>query len=117
MQGFIRTTEGLIYKTMLDGKPSPWLLYKRSWGEYRLIGKTTQRPTASDLELALYNSSASESPVVKGGQIHCNCISFSALQFMGAANVPLTIDRHYRSLQSRSQPCGAGLLTAPMGKV
>ena len=66
LQGLIRTTEALIYRSMLEDKPSPWLLYKRSWGQYKLIGKTPQRPTATDLELALYNASASESPITKG---------------------------------------------------
>lgn len=66
MQGLIRTTEALLFRSTVEGKPSPWLLYKKDWGQYKLIGKTSQRSTASDLELALYNSSAAESPITKG---------------------------------------------------
>ena len=66
MQGFLLTTEGLIFKQLVAGKTSPWLIYKKSWGKYKLVGKTQNRPKASDIEMSFYNDSAAESPVVKG---------------------------------------------------
>lgn len=68
VQGFLLTTEGLIFKQIVEGKPSPWLIYKKSWGDYKLVGKTQNRPKSSDIEMSFYNDSASENPIVKGEQ-------------------------------------------------
>jgi hypothetical protein len=70
VQGFVLTTEGLIFKQLVPGKPSPWLIYKKSWGAYKLVGKTQSRPKSSDIEMSFYNDSASESPIVKGEPGH-----------------------------------------------
>lgn len=71
MQGLVRTTEGLILKQPAAGKAGGWLILKKAggWGAggFRVVGRTPQRPTASDVELSLYNSSAAESPLVRGG--------------------------------------------------
>lgn len=67
IQGLVRTTEGLLLKQPASGdKKAPWLIFKKAWGEFKVIGKTPARPTASDIELALYNSSARESPITQG---------------------------------------------------
>ena len=66
VQGFLLTTEGLIFKQLVAGKTSPWLIYKKSWGEYKLVGTTQNRPKGSDIEMSFYNDSAAESPIVKG---------------------------------------------------
>lgn len=65
-RGFLLTTEGLIFKQLVAGKTSPWLIYKKSWGNYKLVGKTQARPKSSDIEMSFYNDSAAESPIVKG---------------------------------------------------
>jgi hypothetical protein len=68
LQGFILTTEGLIFKQLVAGKASMWLIYKKSWGDFKLVGKTQNRPKSSDIEMSFYNDSAAESPIVKGEQ-------------------------------------------------
>ena len=66
VQGLLRTQEAFILKQPEAGKAGLWQIFKKAWGEYKLIGQTASRPTASDIEMSFYNASAAESPITQG---------------------------------------------------
>ena len=70
IQGLMGATqEGAVFKCVRGGAPegSPWrILVKDDKGAYQQVGAMQRRPEQEDLESALYNAAAAQSPVNKG---------------------------------------------------
>ena len=70
IQGLMGATqEGAVFKCVRGGAPegSPWrILVKDDTGAYQQVGAMQRRPEQEDLESALYNAAAAQSPVNKG---------------------------------------------------
>ncbi|KAJ7563713.1 hypothetical protein O6H91_03G122500 [Diphasiastrum complanatum] len=67
IQGFLSKTEGAILKHVRSGAPAGtlWLIFVKEGGTYVCVSSLKNRPDAADLEAALYNSIAANSPLVK----------------------------------------------------
>ena len=69
IQGLMGATqEGAVFKCVRGGAPegSPWrILVKDDKGAYQQVGAMQRRPEQEDLESALYNAAAAQSPVNK----------------------------------------------------
>ncbi|KAH7442146.1 hypothetical protein KP509_03G073200 [Ceratopteris richardii] len=67
IQGFFNKTEGAVLKHVKGGAPAgrPWLIFVREGESLKCVASMKKRPTSIDLENALYNSIAANSPVTK----------------------------------------------------
>lgn len=67
IQGFFSKTEGAVLKHVRGGAPAgtPWLIFVKDGDQLKCVASLKQRPGAVDLENALYNSMAANSPVTK----------------------------------------------------
>lgn len=67
IQGFLSKTEGAVLKNVQSGAPSgrPWLIFVREDGKYTRLASLQRRPGPAELESALYNAMAANSPVTK----------------------------------------------------
>eukprot|EP01018_Ginkgo_biloba_P011363 Gb_25483 [translate_table: standard] len=77
IQGFFSKSEGAIFKHVKSGPPSssPWLIFVKVEGKYKCVSSFKRRPDASELENALYNSIALNSPLTKSIKFLRNLIS------------------------------------------
>ncbi|MCO5614814.1 hypothetical protein L7F22_069098 [Adiantum nelumboides] len=67
IQGFFSKTEGAVLKHVKSGAPAgrPWLVFAREGESMKCVASIKKRPTAIDLENALYNAMAANSPITK----------------------------------------------------
>lgn len=67
IQGFFSKTEGAVLKHVKSGAPAgrPWLVFAKEGGTMKCVSSLKKRPNAVDLENALYNAMAANSPVTK----------------------------------------------------
>lgn len=67
IQGFFSKTEGAVLKHVKSGAPAgrPWLVFAKEGDTMKCVSSLKKRPTAVDLENALYNAMAANSPVTK----------------------------------------------------
>jgi len=77
IQGFFSKTEGAVFRYVKSGAPSsnPWLVFVKEEGKYSCVSRFKRRPDPSELEDALYNSLAANSPVTKSVRFLRNLIS------------------------------------------
>lgn len=77
IQGFFSKSEGAVFRYVKGGAPSsnPWLLFVKEEGKYNCLLTFKRRPNPSELENALYNSLAANSPVTKSVRFLRNLIS------------------------------------------
>lgn len=70
MQGLLGKKEGALLKWVKEkNATAKWKIFvKEGDGEFKCVGQQVERPKDEDLELAMYNASAAESPVTKGIQ-------------------------------------------------
>ncbi|KAI5056302.1 hypothetical protein GOP47_0028120 [Adiantum capillus-veneris] len=70
IQGFLSKTEGAVLKSVKSGAPAgrPWLVFAKEGESMKCVASLKKRPTAIDLENALYNAMAANSPVTKSIQ-------------------------------------------------
>ena len=70
IQGFLSKTEGAVLKHVKSGAPGgrPWLIFVKEGDQYKRMSSLQRRPEPSDLENALYNAMAANSPVTKSIQ-------------------------------------------------
>lgn len=67
IQGFLSKTEGAVLKNVRSGAPGgrPWLIFVKEDGKYSRLASLHRRPGPAELESALYNAMAANSPVTK----------------------------------------------------
>jgi len=67
VQGIFSKTEGAVLKHVKSGAPAgrPWLIFVKQNDQFICVSSLRRRPQAADLESALYNSMAANSPVTK----------------------------------------------------
>lgn len=67
IQGFLSKTEGAVLKNVQSGAPGgrPWLIFVKEDGKYTRLASLQRRPGPAELESALYNAMAANSPVTK----------------------------------------------------
>jgi hypothetical protein len=77
IQGFFSKTEGVVFRYVKSGAPNsnPWLLFVKQEDKYNCVSTFKRRPNPSELENALYNSLAVNSPVTKSIRFLRNLIS------------------------------------------
>lgn len=63
IQGFLSKTEGAVLKNVQSG--SPWLIFEKKDGKFTRLASLQRRPGPAELESALYNAIAANSPVTK----------------------------------------------------
>lgn len=70
MQGLLGKKEGALLKWVKEkNTTAKWRIFvKGGDGEFKCVGQQVERPKDEELELAMYNASAAESPVTKGIQ-------------------------------------------------
>lgn len=61
IQGFLSKTEGAVLKKNV----SPWLIFVKENGKFTRLASLQRRPGPAELESALYNAMAANSPVTK----------------------------------------------------
>lgn len=67
IKGLFSKTEGAVLKHVRSGAPAgtPWSIFVKEGNDMKCVSSLKKRPTAGDLENALYNSMAANSPVTK----------------------------------------------------
>ena len=73
IQGFFSKTEGAVVKQYVEngGSPSsassssPWFIYVNEGDNMKCVSRLAKRPSSEDLENALYNAVAANSPLTK----------------------------------------------------
>lgn len=77
IQGFFSKTEGAVFRYVKSGAPNsnPWRVFVKEEGKYNCVSSFKRRPDPSELEDALYNSLAANSPVTKSVRFLRNLIS------------------------------------------
>lgn len=68
-QGFLSTQEGMVFKWVQKGSPaaSPWQIFvMEKDGSFTGVGRQQTRPSIDQVQMALYNKSAVNSPITKG---------------------------------------------------
>ena len=67
IQGFFSKTEGAVLKNVQSGAPggAPWHIFVKQDGKFSRLSSLKRRPGPADLESALYNAMAANSPVTK----------------------------------------------------
>lgn len=67
IQGFLSKTEGAVLKNVPSGAPAgrPWLIFVKEDGKFTRLASLQRRPGPAELESALYNAMAANSPVTK----------------------------------------------------
>ncbi|KAG0567462.1 hypothetical protein KC19_7G136600 [Ceratodon purpureus] len=67
IQGLFSKTEGAVLKNVQSGAPGgrPWLIFVKEDGKFTRLSTLKGRPGPAELESALYNAMAANSPVTK----------------------------------------------------
>ncbi|XP_024385287.1 uncharacterized protein [Physcomitrium patens] len=67
IQGFFSKTEGAVLKNVQSGAPGgrPWLIFLKEDGKFTRLSSLQRKPGPAELESALYNAMAANSPMTK----------------------------------------------------